>query len=139
MKINLKSLFISGFITGLIIIIIGGCLVPLIGNQMEEVLKNRLLPPLSIGAMIFFAFNSIFMGLGVVGLYALLKLIVKTKIIAIITTTIIFWFFTYFLSSAALIAYGFMPIRLTAIGTLWGLLEVFLSLLVGSKLYREIK
>ena len=139
MKINLKSVLFSGSITGLIIIIIGGCLVPLIGNQMDEVLKNRLLPPLSIGAMIFFAFNSIILGIGIIAFYALIKVIIKSKVMAIITAALIFWFFTYFLSSAALVAYGFMPFGLTVIGTSWGLLEIFFSLMVGSKLYREGK
>lgn len=138
LKINLKNIFISGSVAGLIIIIIGGCLVPLIGNQMDEVLKNRLLPPLSIGAMIYFAFNSIVFGIGVMGFYALIKTIIKSRFKAIFTASLIFWFFTYFLANAALIAYGFMPIGLTVIGTMWGLLELFLGVMVGSKLYREV-
>ena len=138
MKINFKSFFISGTIAGIVIIIIGGCLVPLIGNQMDEVLKDRFLPPLSIGAMFFFAINSITMGIGVVGLYLLIRTIIKSKLSAILTTSIVFWFFVYFLSSAALVAYGFMPIGLTIIGTSWGLLEVIIGVVVGSKLYRDI-
>jgi hypothetical protein len=138
MKINLKSIFISGTVAGLVIIIIGGCLVPIIGNQMDEVLKNRLLPPLSIGAMIFFAVNSIIMGIGVIGLYSLIKNLIKSQISAILATSIIFWFFVYFLSSAALVAYGFMPPGLTIIGTSWGLIEVIAGVFVGSKLYREV-
>lgn len=138
MKINLNSIFISGTVAGLVIITIGGCLVPLIGNQMNEVLKNRLLPPLSIGAMIFFAINSITMGIGVVGLHSFIKTITKSKLSAILTTSIIFWFFVYFLSGAALVAYGFMPIGLSIIGTSWGLLEVIMGVVVGSKLYRDV-
>ena len=63
MKINVKSLFLSGIITGIIILIVGGGLVPIIGNQMDEVLKSRLLPPLSYGAMIFLLFVRLLMEL----------------------------------------------------------------------------
>lgn len=139
MTINVKSLFLSGIITGIIILIVGGGLVPIIGNQMDEVLKSRLLPPLSYGAMIFFAFCSIINGIGSIGLYVLIKNSVKSRLRAIIITSLLFWFFVYFLANSANVAYGFMPLKLTVIGTIWGLLEFFLGVLVGSKLYREVK
>jgi hypothetical protein len=138
MKINVKSLFTSGFVTGIIIMIVGGGLVPIIGNQMDEVLKNRLLPPLSKGAMVYFALNSIVLGIGVMGFYALIKTIINTRLRAVILTSLLYWFFTYFLANAALVAYGFMPLGLTIIGTAWGLLELFISLLIGSMLYKDI-
>ena len=139
MKINVKSLFASGAVTGIIIMIVGGGLVPIIGDQMEEVLKNRLLPPLSNGAMAFFAFNSIVIGIGVMGLYALIKNIIMSRLKAVIITSLLFWFFTYFLANSALVAYGFMPLGLTVIGTVWGLLELFLGVLIGSMLYKDVK
>lgn len=139
MKINVKSLFTSGAVTGIIIMIVGGGLVPIIGNQMDEVLKNRLLPPLSNGAMVYFAFNSIVIGIGVIGFYALIKTIIKSRLRSVIITSLLFWFFTYFLANAALVAYGFMPLGLTVIGTVWGLLELFLGVLIGSMLYKDVK
>lgn len=139
MKINIKSLFTSGAITGIIIMIVGGGLVPIIGNQMDEVLKNRLLPPLSNSAMVYFAFNSIVIGIGVIGFYTLIKPIIKSRLRAVIITSLLFWFFTYFLANAALVAYGFTPLGLTVIGTAWGLLELFLGVLIGSRLYKEAK
>lgn len=139
MKINVKSLFTSGAVTGIIIMIVGGGLVPIIGNQMDEVLKNRLLPPLSNGAMVYFAFNSIVIGIGVIGFYALIKTIIKSRLRSVIITSLLFWFFTYFLANAALVAYGFMPLGLTVIGTAWGLLELFLGVLIGSMLYKDVK
>ncbi len=137
MNINIKSVIISGIIAGMIILLIGAGLVPIIGGQMDEVLKNHLLPPLSNGAMIYFAFNSIFLGIGVMGFYSLVKTIIKSKLKAIFTAALIFWFFTYFLANAALIAYGFMPFALTVIGTAWGLLEMFSGVMVGSILYKS--
>jgi hypothetical protein len=139
MKINVKSLFTSGFVTGIIIMIVGGGLVPIIGNQMDEVLKNRLLPPLSDGAMVYFAFNSILLGIGAIGFYALIKTIIKSRLRAVILTSLLFWFFTYFLANAALVAYGFMPLGLTIIGTAWGLLELLIGVLIGSTLYKDLR
>jgi hypothetical protein len=137
MKMNVKSLLTSGVITGIIIMIVGGGLVPIIGNQMDEVLKDRLLPPLTNGAMVYFAFNSIVIGVGAIALYAQLKNSIKSKWRAIALTSLLIWFFIYFLSNAALVAYGFMPLRITIIGTAWGLLESFLGVLTGSMLYKE--
>ena len=137
MKINVKSLLTSGVVTGIIIMIVGGGLVPIVGNQMDEVLKNRLLPPLSNSAMVYFAFNSILLGIGVIGFYTLIKTIISSRMKAVIITSLLFWFFTYFMANAALVAYGFMPSGLTIIGTAWGLLELLIGVLIGSKLYKD--
>jgi hypothetical protein len=138
MKMNFKSMLVSGTVTGIVIMLVGGCLVPIIGNQMDEVLKNRLLPPLSNGAMAYFAFNSIVLGIGVMGFYTLVKSTIKSRLKAILITSLLFWFFTYFLANAALVAYGFMPLGLTVIGTAWGLLELLIGVMIGSKIYKEV-
>jgi len=129
----------SGVITGIVILIVGGGLVPMIGNQMDEVLKNRMLPPLSGGDMAFFAFCSLAMGIGLMGLYVLIKKTGTSKRRAIILSALLFWFFNYFLANAALVAYGFMPWGLTIIGTAWGLLELFIGVIIGSMIYKEVK
>jgi len=139
MTINVKSAFTSGLIAGIIIIIIGFGLVPILGNQMNEVLESRSLPPLSNGAMGFFAFVSITFGISVIWFYALIQSYFKSKLMAAIVSAIIFWFYAYFLPNAALVAYGFMPFSLSAIGTAWGILEVTIATIIGSKLYKEVK
>jgi hypothetical protein len=139
MTINVKSVFTSGLVAGIIIIIIGLGLVPILGNQMDAVLESRSLPPLSNGAMSFFAFVSITFGISVIWLYALIHSKFKSKLKAAIVSAIIFWFYAYFLPNAALVAYGFMPFSLSAIGTAWGVLEVLAASIVGSKLYKEVK
>jgi hypothetical protein len=139
MSINVKSAFTSGLVAGIIIIIIGFGLVPIIGNQMNEVLESRSLPPLSNGAMGFFAFVSITFGISVIWLYALIQPQFKSKIKAAVVSAMIFWFYAYFLPNAALVAYGFMPFSLSAIGTAWGVLEVLIASIVGSRLYKEVR
>jgi len=139
MTINIKRFITSGLVAGVIIIIIGFALVPIIGNQMNDVLKSLSLPPLSPAAMGFFAFVSMANGMAVTGLYILIESHFKSKMKAAFLASIVFWFFSYFLSSAALVAYGFMPFTLTAIGTGWGILEVVIAGIVSSKLYSRNK
>lgn len=138
MKINVKSAFTSGLVAGIIIIVIGFGLVPILGDQMNEVLESRSLPPLSVAAMGFFAFVSITFGISVIWLYALIQSRFKSKFHAALVSGMIFWFYAYFLPNAALVAYGFMPFNLSAIGTAWGILEVLTACIVGSRLYREV-
>ena len=139
MRINAKSVLLSGLAAGMAIIISGMTMVPVVGNEMDKVLADRGLPPLSPPAMAYFAMFSLIMGIFLVWLYAVAKAHFgpgkKTALIVSFTV----WFLAYFLSNASKVAYGFLPIRLTVIGTAWGLAEVVLGGLIGSYLYREKK
>jgi hypothetical protein len=114
-------------------------MIPLVGNQMNEVLDSRSLPPLSNGAMSYFAVMSIILGISMIWTYAFIQPSYESKLKVAIVISIVIWFMTYFWSNAALVAYGFMPFKLAAIGTAWGLLELILASIIGSKLYREVK
>lgn len=137
MRINAKSVLLSGSVAGMAIIISALTMVPVVGNEMDRALADRGLPPLSKPAMAYFALFSLIMGLFLVWLYAVAKTHFgpgkKTALIVSFTV----WFLAYFLSNASKVAYGFLPIRLTVIGTVWGLAEVLLGGLIGSCLYRE--
>ena len=139
MTINMKSVFSSGLVAGIIIIVIGFELVPILGDQMNVVLESCSLPPLSIGAMVFFAFVSVTFGISVMWLYALIQSRFKSKLKAAVVSAMIFWFYAYFIPNSALVAYGFMPFSLSAIGTAWGILEVLIACIIGSRLYKEAK
>lgn len=139
MKVNFKSVLISGFISGVVILVSGLGMIPLVGNQMDVVLESRSLPPLSNGAMAYFAIMSILLGVAMVWTYAFVQSSYRSKLKVAITISIIIWFLTYFWSNAALVVYGFIPFKLAAIGTAWGLLELILASIIGSKLYKEVK
>jgi hypothetical protein len=139
MKINVKSLFTSGLISGLIINLSAISMVPVVGNKMDLVLASRGLPPLSNMAMLFFSMISFINGFFLVGLYVLVKEQFGSGIKTAVIVSLVFWFLTYFLANASLVVYGFMPVRLTVIGTAWGLGELLLASIVGSKLYKEVK
>jgi hypothetical protein len=139
MSINVKSVISSGLIAGLVISLSAITMIPVVGNEMDQVLSSRGLPPLSIMAMLFFCTISFINGIAVVLLYALLKDQFGAGIKTSVIISLVFWFLTYFISNASLIAYGFMPVRLTVIGTAWGLGELLLAGIVGSKLYKDVK
>jgi phage-related minor tail protein len=110
-----------------------------VGNEMDLVLASRGLPPLSNIAMMFFIVLSFINGIALVLLYAIVKEHLGAGIRTSVIVSLVFWFLTYFLNNVSLIAYGFMPVRLTVIGTIWGLAELLLAGIVGSKLYKEVK
>ncbi len=138
-SVNLKSVLIAGFVSGIIILISALSMVPAVGNEMDEILASRGLPPLSKWAMVFFCFVSISNGILLVFLYSILKHWFVSKIKTAIISSLIVFFFSYLLSNASLVAYGFMPVKFTIIGTVWGLGELLLAGLVGAGLYKEVK
>jgi hypothetical protein len=136
-SINIKSVVISGLIAGLIINLSAISMVPAVGDQMTEVLASRGLPPLSNLSMGFFSFVSFTLGIFLVFMYSILKPHLGSKVKTALIATLIVWFIAYFLSNVSLFVYGFMPVRLVIIGTLWGLGELLLAGFAGMKLYKE--
>ena len=137
MAINIRSAIKSGLISGLIINLSAITMVPVVGNEMDAVLSALGLPALSIMAMVFFSMISFIFGISLVFLYALVKEHLGAGIKTAIIASGIFWFITYFISNVSLVVYGFMPVRLTVIGTAWGLGELLLAGIVGFRLYKE--
>lgn len=139
MKINVKSVISSGLISGLVISMSAITMVPVVGNEMDMVLASRGLPPLSNMDMLYFVVLSFINGIALILLYTLVKERLGAGIRTSVIVSVGFWFLTYFFSSISLIVYGFMPVRLTVIGIIWGLGELLLAGIVGSKLYKEVK
>jgi fatty acid desaturase len=137
MAINPKRVLLSGLLAGLSVSVCGLGLVPIVGHEMDGVLARFQLPPLSPAAMAYFLFTSLALGIALVWLYAAfqprMEPGVKTALVAALTV----WVIGYALPNFANVAYGFMPLRLTVVGTLWGLLELGVGSLVGARLYRE--
>ena len=136
-EIHTRRVLIGGLAAGITIILSALGMVPLVGKEMDMTLARCGLPPLSKFAMAFFAVESLILGLTLVWLYAAmlprLKQGTKTAIIA----ASIVWLLAYFFANFAMVIYGFMPARLAIIGTGWGLLELLLASLIGSRFYEE--
>lgn len=127
----------SGFITGLIIIVSAVSMVPVVGDDMDLALAKFNLPPLSIGDMVYFIGVSLITGVMLMWLYSILLTTFKKRVKTIIITALIIWIPGYFFSNLANVVYGFMPIGLTIIGIIWGLGELLLAGLIGSRFYKE--
>jgi hypothetical protein len=139
MRPNIKSVFTTGILAGITILVSGLTMIPVAGNEFDMILANRGLPPLSDWAILYICFVSLSIGVFIVFLYSLLRPLGKSKYKAAIIASLIVFFFTYFLSNISLVVYGFMPVKLTVIGTLWGLGELLLAGIVGAKFYKEVK
>lgn len=137
--INLKSVLLTGLLCGITILISGLTMIPVAGNEMNEILASRGAPPLSNWAIIMICIVSISNGVFIVFLYSLLKPFWVSKIKTAIISSLIVFIYTYFFSNVSLVIYGFMPLKFTIMGTLWGLGELLLAGLVAAKFYREVK
>ncbi len=139
MKLNIKSIFITGIIAGLVILTSGLSMIPLVGDQMDQILADRGVPPLSNFAAVFICFVSIFNGIFLVFLYALMRPLWNSKIKTALMSSLITFFVAYFFANFSMVVYGFMPLNFTILGTVWGLGELVIGGLVASKLYKEKK
>ena len=72
-------------------------------------------------------------------LYAALKPQFKSRIKTAIITSIIVWILANVIGNVANVVYGFMPVKLTVIGIVWGLMEFLLGTLIASRLYERTK
>jgi hypothetical protein len=136
-SINMKSVFTSGLIAGVVISIIGAGLVPIVGKEMDTILENHGLSALSGGAMAYFGILSLSFGIILIWLYAALRPRFGSGIKTAVIVSTVVWFLAYFSSNVSMVAYGFMPLKITVIGTAWGLLELLAGGIIGARLYKE--
>lgn len=127
----------AGLIAGIIICLSAVTMVPVVGSQMDLALAKFNLPPLSTGAMIFFCFVSLSLGITLIWLYAAILPRFEHRIKSAIIASFVLWFPGYLLPNLANVAYGFMPVELTVIGIVWGLGELLIAGLIGTMFYKE--
>lgn len=133
----ITSVLKGGLVAGFIIILSAATMVPVVGNEMDMALAKFNLPPLSIGAMLFFFVVSLSLGITLIWLYAALLPRFKHRIKTAIIAALLIWFIGNFLANVSNVVYGFMPVKLTIIGIVWGLGELLLAGLIGSRFYKE--
>lgn len=137
MGIDIRRLLVGGGVAGLTIILSALAMVPIVGNEMEMALARFGLPPMSRGAMTFVVAESIVLGMTLVWLYAVVQPRMKPGRKTAIVVAWVVWLLAYFFPNAGNVMFGFMPVRLTVIGTTWGLVELVVAGLVGAHFYRE--
>lgn len=137
MSINLRRIALGGLVAGLLIMASGATMLPVVGDQMTLALARFNLPPLSHGAMAYFVFVSFTFGVTLVWLYAAFIPRLKAKAKTAVLAAVIVWLIGNLLPNVANVFYGFMPVKLTVIGIVWGLAELLIGSLVGTRLYKE--
>ena len=138
MNINLRNVLFAGLIAGLAIILSAATMVPFVGSEFDENLARFNLPPLGVGAIFYFTSVSLLFGIVVVFIYAAILPVMMTKFKAAIISSLLTWFLAYFLPNVSMVVYGFMPVDITIIGTIWGLGEILLAAAVGARFYKVI-
>jgi MFS family permease len=138
-QINMKKVILGGLLAGLVINIGETILnIPVLGQQMEDALKGRNLPPIGGGAIGGFVIGAFVLGALLVWLYAAIRprfgAGAKTAIIA----AVILWLLAYVWPSLSMGLMGFMPMKLLFVATFWGLGEVVVAALAGGWLYTEV-
>lgn len=134
---ELKSIFKAGLTAGLIIMISAATMVPVIGNEMDLALAKFNLPPLSLDDMMFFFVVSLSMGIMLMWLYSVLFSRYNKRCKTILISALIIWFPGNLLANLSNVVYGFMPVKLTIIGIIWGLGELIIAGLIASRFIKD--
>jgi hypothetical protein len=134
---NTKRIVLGGLIAAVIIILSAITMVPVVGNEMDLALAKFNLPPLSTGDMAYFVVVSLVLGFAVVWLYAVMLPRLKSHTKTAITAALFMWLIGYFFPNISMVVYGFMPVKLTIIGTVWGFFELLIASLIGTRFYKE--
>ncbi|MBX7079666.1 MAG: hypothetical protein K1X88_10795 [Nannocystaceae bacterium] len=136
-RINVKRVLLGGLVAALVINLSAITMVPAVGDQMDQALGRVGLPPLPAWSYAYFMLVSSSLGMVLVWLYAAVLPRFGPGPRTAIVVALVLWLVAYFFANVAMVVYGFMPVRLTVIGTVWGLGELVLASLVGTRLYRD--
>ena len=137
-KINMKGVILGGLVAGVIINISETILnVPVMGPAMEAALKDRNLPALGNAAIGGFVVGALVLGFLLVWLYAAIRPRLGAGPKTAVAAAIVVWLLAYVWPAVGQGLMGFMPGKLLAVATLWGLVEVILAALAGGKIYKE--
>jgi hypothetical protein len=107
------------------------------GQQMEDALKGRNLPPIGGGAIGAFVVGAFVIGVLLVWLYAAIRPRFGAGPKTAITAGVVLWLLAYVWPSLGTGLMGFIPMKLLLVSTLWGLGEVILAALAGAAVYTE--
>lgn len=137
MAINVKRVVGGGLAAGLLINLSALLMVPAVGKQMEEALRERGVAPLGVGAALWVVGLSFVLGVLLVWLYAAIRPRLGPGLRTAAIAALLVWFLAYCAPNLGNAVFGFMPLGLTLVGTAWGLVELLLAGALGARLYRE--
>ncbi len=136
--INTGRVIAGGLVAGLIINISETILNAFaVSRQMDAALAARNLPPVTGGAIAYFVLWGFATGILLVWLYAAIRPRFGPGPKTAVCAALVVWFLAYLSSGAAMVATGIMPLGLTVIGWVWGVVELIAASLAGARIYQE--
>ena len=136
--ISMGRVIAGGLVAGLIVNIGETILnVPLAGAAMEQALQARNLPPVGGGAIAYFVVMCFLLGIVMVWTYAAVRPRLGAGPKTAVIVALLAWFMSLAWSGGSQVAMGIMPFKLTLVGLAWGLGEMIIASLAGTRLYRE--
>ena len=137
-KINIGRVLLGGLLAGLIVNIGETILnVAVAGQAMEAALAARNLPPVGGSAIGGFVFITFLVGILTVWLYAAIRPRFGPGPRTAVIAALVVWFFAYLHQSVAMVLMGILPASVTALGTVWGLVEIVVASIAGAWVYTE--
>jgi len=136
--IRMGRVIAGGLVAGLIINIGETILnIPLAGTAMEQALQARNLPPVGGGAIAYFVAMTFVLGVLMVWTYAAVRPRLGPGPKTALCVASLIWVLSFVWHGGAQVAMGVMPLKLTALGLVWGLGELSIASLAGARLYQD--
>jgi hypothetical protein len=136
--INLARVVLGGFLAGLVInvgeSVFNGWL---FASETEAAMARLNLAPVGGGAVATFLILGFALGIATVWLYAAIRPRFGAGVNTALCAAAAVWFLAYVYPSISFAVMGLFPIRLIAIGIVWGLGELLLAGVAGAWLYQE--
>jgi len=137
-NINGGRVVLGGLLAGLIINISETILnIPVLGEQMDAVMKARNLPAVGGGAIAVFTAGGFVLGVLLVWLYAAIRPRFGAGAKTAMLAGLVLWLLAYVWPALGVGLMGIMPGKLLTVTTIWGLAEVILASIAGGWLYKE--
>lgn len=136
--INVGRVILGGLVAGLVVNIGETILnTVVLGDSMQEVMTRFNLPPVGGSAIGIFVLQAFLMGILMVGLYAALQPRFAASAATAVAAALLVWLLATVFGSVGMVVMGFFPAKPALIAMLWGLIELSLASLVGTRLYKE--
>jgi hypothetical protein len=135
---NIGRVLLGGVLAGLIVNVGETILnVVVAGPAMEAALAARNLPPVGGSAIGGFVAITFLVGIVTVWLYAAIRPRFGPGPGTAVLAALVVWFFAYVHQSVAMLLMGILPVKVMALGTVWGLVEIVAGSIAGAAVYKE--
>jgi hypothetical protein len=137
-RINVARVVLGGLLAGLVINVSETLLnAVVLQEELNRAVQRMNLPPVSGAAIGIFVVLGFALGITAVWLYAAIRPRYGAGPKTALCAGAAVWFFAYVYPSVGLAAMGMFPINVTALGLIWGLVELLVATVAGAWPYKE--